>query len=279
MCPTTLKRICRQHGIARWPSRKIKKVGHSLKKLQNVIDSVHGTEGAIQIENFYQRFPELSSPNASGTGPNLSPKESNHPKKVNLEHENGLSSQAAASPNSPSSHSSGSSASHSTGANLQNTNDKAPFDNTKDSDSLLKRAQSHSELHVSTQEELKVLPKSESHNVIIKSGSLENVRGLPNSTGQNLSDSRGFRIKATFGDKNARFSLQSNLGFRDLQQEIARRFNINDFSGIDIKYLDDEHEWVLLTCDADLEECIDIHRLSQNHIIKLSLFQASEMGV
>ncbi|KAE8698774.1 Protein NLP2 [Hibiscus syriacus] len=282
VCPTTLKRICRQHGITRWPSRKIKEVGHSLKKLQLVIDSVQGAEGAIQIGSFYSSFPELSSPNLSGNGPSSSLKIGNCSKPSEPLLENCMFSQGAAAPKSPPSscsHSSGSTTCLSTGAKQHNTSTDALCNAdglmVEDPGGLMKRAHSHVELHSLNQEEPKLLARSQSHITFSELQTFETLPLLPKSSGQNLRARGAFRVKAVFGDIKIRFSLQPSWGFRELQQEIAKRFSIEDVSGMDLKYLDDDSECVLLTCDADLEECIDIHKPSQSHTIKISLHQTS----
>ncbi|GMI73353.1 NIN-like protein 2 [Hibiscus trionum] len=259
VCPTTLKRICRQHGITRWPSRKIKKVGHSLRKLQLVIDSVQGAEGAIQIGSFYSSFPELSSPNFSGKGLSSNPSEP--------QPESGMFSQGASAPKSPSSscsRSSGSSTCCYTGVKQHNTGPGISAGGE------LKRALSDAELHALNQEEPKLLVRSQSHKTFGELPSVETLPPLPKSGGQSA-----IKVKAVFREYKVRFRLQPSWSFRDLQQEIARRFGIEDVGRIDLKYLDDDDEWVLLTCDADLEECIDVHKSSQSKAIKMSLEQAS----
>lgn len=268
MCPTTLKRICRQHGITRWPSRKIKKVGHSLRKLQLVIDSVQGAEGAIQIGSFYSNFPELSSP---GTSPFSSMKMAENSKQSNpIPDSSGLFTPSK-SPPSSCSQTSGPSI---FAANQHHTTTTINADTLmrENPGGILQMACSEADLHALNQQEANLLQRAMASGL---DTTLPPV--LPESSSHNSRESStgGFRVKATFGDEKFRFSLHPNWTFRDLQLEIARRFNLDDVSRVDLKYLDDDREWVLLTCDADFQECIDIYRASQSHPIRLSLQHAS----
>ncbi|XP_011040794.1 PREDICTED: protein NLP2-like isoform X2 [Populus euphratica] len=283
VCPTTLKRICRQHGITRWPSRKIKKVGHSLKKLQLVIDSVQGAEGAIQMGSFYATFPELTSPNLSGNGGLPSTKTDENFKQLNPQPESGIFSAAPSALKSRSSswsHSSGSSICCSIGVKQDTTTNNGSVSGDplmiEDHGDVLKRTHSDAELHALSRDETKCLVRSQSHKTFGDLPSPKTLPPLPKSSSRVIRDGGGFRVKATFGADKIRFTLQPNWGFRDLQQETARRFNLDDISGIDLKYLDDDQEWVLLTCDADLEECRDVYKLSEIHTIKISLHQPAQ---
>ncbi|CAI9786438.1 unnamed protein product [Fraxinus pennsylvanica] len=273
VCPTTLKRICRQHGITRWPSRKIKKVGHSLRKLQLVIDSVQGAEGSIQLSSFYNNFPELVPSNLPGS--------SDHLEQLNRQPEGSLLSPentASKSHSSSGSHSSSSSFCCSTGVKQSsfpvNVSSSGNALLAEQTGGMLKRARSDAELLDLGHDDTKLLVRSQSHKIISEHASIEAPPPLPKSRSQVLRDASKFRVKASFGEEKIRFSLQPNWGFGDLQEEIFRRFNIDDVNKVDLKYLDDESEWVLLTCEADLEECIDIHKSSRRHTIKLSVNQS-----
>lgn len=277
VCPTTLKRICRQHGITRWPSRKIRKVGHSLKKLQLVIDSVQGGEGAIQLSSFYTNFPELSSPNIPGTSSLGTSKMDDHLKQLHTQPDSSLLSPATTASKSASSscsHSSSSSFCCSTGAKETHVTASAPGGgHASMAGGVLKRASSDAKLHDLGQEETKFLVRSQSHKIFTELPSLEALPPLPKGNHRAVRSGSSFRVKATFGEEKIRFSMPQEWGFGDLQGEILRRFNIEDLSKMDLKYLDDDSEWILLTCNDDLEECIDIHRSSGSSTIKLSLRQ------
>lgn len=268
VCPTTLKRICRQHGITRWPSRKIKKVGHSLRKLQLVINSVQDAEGSIQLSSFYNKFPELVSPNAPGTNHLATSKMSGHLQQVNNLREGKFFSAATTSTKSPSSsgsHSSSSSYCCSTGV-------KQSSGLTEQYGGMLKKAMSEAELHGKVQEKTKLMIRSYSHMLLSECVPIGDS-AVPMKI--NHADQEGvFRVKAAFGEEKIRISLQPHWDFKHLREEILTRFSIDNGGSYNLKYLDDDAEWVLMTCDDDLEECRDIHRSSKSRTIKLSLNQA-----
>ncbi|XP_073525305.1 uncharacterized protein [Phyllobates terribilis] len=231
VCPTTLKRICRQYGINRWPSRKIKKVDHSLKKLQLVIDSVKGAKGSIQLASFYSDFPQLSPQTANINDPS---------QQINALPENTMiSSEESSSESTSSSQTTSSSHTFSTGGPVSG-------------DTLTSQDQFRPSKRARTESELPLLYHSE----VQRDGSI-------------------CKFKATFREEMIRLTLTKNTGFGNLQLEIARRFQIEDVNKMHIKYLDDDKEWVLLTCDEDLEECIDIQRLSGSQTVKLSVYEIS----
>ncbi|KAL3624336.1 hypothetical protein CASFOL_033152 [Castilleja foliolosa] len=256
VCPTTLKRICRQHGITRWPSRKIKKVGHSLKKLQLVIDSVQGAEGSIQLSSFYNKFPELNVSASAAQQMKTQP-----PEAVT----------ALLSPCSSGSHSS-SSSSYCCSTGVLNTQPSSSVANGHGL--MLKRARSNAELASGQDDENKNKQRlfRTYSNKINNNAAPNDAPPLPNKNDDDVmvgpTTTRTFRVKAGYGEEKVRFSMKAHWDFRRLQQEVLRRFNIDENeSRVSMKYLDDDCEWVLLTCDADLEECIDIH--SSSSTIKL----------
>ncbi|WCJ17984.1 Plant regulator RWP-RK family protein [Euphorbia peplus] len=235
VCPTTLKRICRQHGINRWPSRKIKKVNHSLRKLQLVVNSIHGGEGLIQIDSFYKTFPGLNYSVEVPVKETFLALEENDKSNKTLPDQEAA---RAKSPSSPNSQNTSSSICLSIEAKKldrnENSEQKISEERSKTSDGNYQTLQTKPELQKNTS---------------------------------------GLRVKATNGEEHIRFGFQKHWSLRDLQQEIAKRFKIDDFGRVDLKYIDIDNEPVLLTCDADLDECVDLISFSCSKVIKISLHQ------
>lgn len=81
-------------------------------------------------------------------------------------------------------------------------------------------------------------------------------------------------IKATYREDIIRFRVATNSGIVTLKEEVGKRLKL-DVGTFDIKYLDDDHEWVLIVCDADLQECIELSMSSGCNIIRLLVYDLS----
>ncbi|XP_057520416.1 protein NLP6-like [Amaranthus tricolor] len=344
VCPTTMKRICRQHGISRWPSRKINKVNRSLTKLKRVIESVQGTDGTFSLTTLAQ--PTIPVPvgsitwpaGANGTCQQQSPtyvpvdlpdersempqlrqrvdgqtsgRVSSHEERI---HEpNGFASKASGSREV----SAGTSTSHGschgspgTESTPQNGHFVPNFHEQAGHSTGLICAQ-NGELRLSAGYSIPDTllaahhPQEAFGGMLLEDvGSSKDLRNLCPSTAEaNIDetipehgwinqpcsnpsprvamsaagmmprfsarqDMKTITIKATFREDiiRFRFSLSSNIV--ELKDEVAKRFKL-EVGTFEIKYLDDDHEWVLIACDSDLQECLDISKSSGSNMIRL----------
>ncbi|KAL2527748.1 Protein NLP7 [Abeliophyllum distichum] len=361
VCPTTMKRICRQHGISRWPSRKINKVNRSISKLKHVIESVQGAEGAFKLTSLAANSvpvavgsiswpPSVNISNqqiSPGTGPSefqqdkkevpicKAPKgdeqaeTSNHiPRGRVLGTDDLIPREAGFNPCedlNPSKTGSGSreestgtptsqgscqgSPCLGNGVFLENDPVASPIDehriNVVGSPELKCQKMGESAVFP-IPDDFVMVPQEPFGGMLIEdAGSSHDLKNLcspsealfdehapenswtippclddvlpkdskaitvdPLLQLSARSDVKTVTIKAAYRDDIIRFRLCVDSGIIKLKEEVAKRLKL-ELGTFDIKYLDDDHEWVLIACDADFQECIDISIPSGGNIIRL----------
>jgi hypothetical protein len=385
VCPTTLKRICRQHGISRWPSRKINKVSRSLKKLQGVIESVQGADGTLRINALSGDIAsaavaaaavtgvaqaatkdtppakELSNIDSSSlipieedTSPMSESPKDNSPKRAipNGDHARNSDDESSGAGDGSTNHGgsaydtvsleqsegrkqpippvvslpNGSSSRSHCGSDW----DRSPngsisdFDRNTDSgsgtgfngnaicvesrvhggasalaalrDSDLSSygnpgSANYEGLNEYSRYALEDSPREVTGAHRTGSSHHEGDSSSPSSGGANgsghhrkhwpsvpVTEVGSVTVKATFGADTVRFKLPVGSGYLDLRNEVSRRLKVVDDQGFDLKYLDDEEEWMLITCDADIKECIDVAQTLGRHMVKLTVRQSNSQN-
>ncbi|KAK8515983.1 hypothetical protein V6N12_066821 [Hibiscus sabdariffa] len=344
VCPTTLKRICRQHGISRWPSRKINKVNRSLRKIQTVLDSVQGVEGGLKFDpatggfiaagtviqevdthkelifsnnNPFTQIPELVDTEKSSATLASCPDGENS--AVKLEEDEfsvgGNNRDAARSVLIQSILDSRSfgldsgsfqaatfgtatrtcSENATTGSYLRGHRWGFKEGNPKveDSDYHFVSRSSNSlaaapapapadESDTQMEDDYGIVE----HNHRPTSSLTDSLNGSGSMLHRSSSSSQSFEeaentkpriisvesslkitVKATYKDDTVRFKFEPSAGCFQLYEEVAKRFKIQ-YGTFQLKYLDDEEEWVLLVSDSDLQECLEVVEYVRNRTMK-----------
>lgn len=324
VCPTTLKRICRQHGISRWPSRKINKVNRSLKKIQTVLDSVQGVEGGLKFDPatgefvaagsitrdfdgqktslFTEKNLSVSNPesDSQGTGSEnfvvkLEEEECSFGENSGGAARNmcyaSTSSAELKNPTVPMVGCMEDSKFVTTGArqfqapwarlekspmvsylsNGVNNRGKMKLD---DFDSRFV-PQSSSSLAAADDMATRMDEGIIDHNQPTCSSVTDSSNGSGSMLDRSSSSSECFKrkhakikshctnsgsiltVKATYKEDTIRFKFEPSAGCFQLHDEVAKRFKLQ-YGNFQLKYLDDEEEWVMLVTDSDLQECLEI---------------------
>ncbi|XP_076936408.1 protein NLP9-like isoform X1 [Bidens hawaiensis] len=260
VCPTTLKRICRQHGISRWPSRKINKVNRSLKRLQTVLDSVQGVEGGLKFDpttcGLVAASGVTQDPNVQKSS-NLS---NNTPESTScFNHENPIvkvEGELKLSNSIPNPNSNGEYWSP------VNSQPKVKKSNPCFLSQNLSSMANGDDMDTSMVDDHDHNPSTSSSNGSMMNGSSSSspsIGGLKTSKRDMLSCDEGSKltVKATYKEDTVRFKFEPTSGWFQLYEEVAKRFKIQAGT-FELKYRDDEEEWVLLVCESDWNECLEI---------------------
>uniref|UniRef100_A0A0E0F4I8 RWP-RK domain-containing protein n=1 Tax=Oryza meridionalis TaxID=40149 RepID=A0A0E0F4I8_9ORYZ len=286
VCPTTLKRICRQHGISRWPSRKIKKVNRSLKKIQNVISSVHGVEGVLKYDPSTGCLISSVSPsiepvlmNVEHKGQDVLHKLQNKQNgEINFDMDDGELFRNSHSTRTLSGAfcedmSNGlyvareMTCAAKTGTRMERLEHKP---SSRDSFSTPQEYRTESETDKSNKNAKQSLPSSSSM-TDCSSGGISSGETFKSIKSQSANESNTtVVVKASYKNDTIRFKLLPSMKYEQLLEEIAKRLKLS-VGVFQLKYKDDEGDWVILASDADLQECLEILDTTRLHILKLQV--------
>ncbi|TYH55173.1 hypothetical protein ES332_D09G219200v1 [Gossypium tomentosum] len=320
VCPTTMKRICRQHGISRWPSRRINKVNRSLSKLKCVIESVQGTTDStfglaslasspLPVTVGSVSWPTSLKGSNQQNSPNSKPLEPQGEKDDSTQGSNGqalvedwllggrtssqelfpqlnglspnmdegeevLRCQREESADMPTSRGLcqgglNVSATFSMPEALLATECQEPFGGM-----LVEGAGSSKDLRnlcpSAAEAAVDETPPPYS-DLALKHATTTYTQSTPNLTARQ--EKTSVTIKATYREDIIRFRISLTSGIVELKEEVAKRLKL-DVGTFEIKYLDEDNEWVLIACDSDLQECLDVSISSGSNMVRLSVQSA-----
>ncbi|KAL6650966.1 hypothetical protein ACP70R_009891 [Stipagrostis hirtigluma subsp. patula] len=313
VCPTTLKRICRQHGISRWPSRKINKVNRSLKKIQTVINSVHGVDRSLQYDPATGSLVPAATLPDKMQFPACDALPIPSAEKIVNEKQSPKSEQGISSPNGwqrescqlplAGVHKREGGEFHMLASNYSGMRNYASDDanvmqHSNATQVPLCPASAINHLHIeksgfinsatslrpSTESiEDQLMGKNSSSvqqadvDMVDDHGAKEHTHpstsGMTDSSSGSASSQPTFKrnpghahrdrsspaltVKATYNGDTVRFKFLPSMGWYHLLEEVARRFKLTT-GAFQLKYKDDEDEWVILANDSDLQECVDV---------------------
>ncbi|XP_057751897.1 protein NLP8-like [Arachis stenosperma] len=248
VCPTTLKRICRQHGISRWPSRKINKVNRSLKNIQTVLDSVKGVEGGLEFDPYKGGFMLGGSSNQEINAH----KSSLFGKKCSVKYPDPASGSKDSKP-----------IAMDDGGLRQEPFPVSILEsswcdiayhspNTLVADEMADKLGEHHSPTTSSMSD----SSNGSGSILRGSRKFEKRKHLKAKSPCVGSGSK-ITVKAVYKEDIIRFKFDPAAGCLQLYEEVATRFKLQ-IGSFQLKYLDDDEEWMMMVNDSDLKECIEI---------------------